>query len=177
MTVSTSLPMRRRTARPLESWLYSGRHEQKLRHGLRTRALAPLHRQSTSFESIGVSSTVLHLGLFSVLQRAMGATQTANLVALLAATILGTALNRRWAFDTADTSRAGFHPLRSLVAFGVTWATSALALWLLSYVTARPSTMAQTLTVAVALSTSTGLRFVAVRSWMFGSGPAAAVQA
>jgi putative flippase GtrA len=129
------------------------------------------------FGSIGVLSTVLHLGLFVVLQRASGATQAANLAALLAATVVNTALNRRWTFGITGANRALRHQLQGLVVFGVTWASSAIALWLLMYVSARPSTIDQGLTVAVAMVISTVVRFVAMRSWMFGSHPGATVQA
>lgn len=178
MAISTSLPLRRSPAAQLGALHYSGRHERMPRDGRPAHSGVPrLNRQIMRFGSIGVLSTVLHLGLFVAFQRASGATQAANLAALLAATVVNTALNRRWTFGITGASRALRHQLQGLVVFGVTWASSAIALWLLMYVSARPSTIDQGLTVAVAMVISTVVRFVAMRSWMFGSHPGATVQA
>jgi putative flippase GtrA len=115
---------------------------------------------------VGVLSTVVHLGLFAVLSSHLGSAQAANFTALLLATVVNTALNRRWTFGVRGGGAAR-HQLQGLAVFGVTWLMTAGALGLLHSVDASPATWLQTLAVAVATAASTVVRFVALRSWIF----------
>ena len=65
----------------------------------RRETTAGLRQQLGRFATVGVASTVLHLGLFAVLNARFASAQLANLAALLAATVVNTALNRRWTFE------------------------------------------------------------------------------
>jgi putative flippase GtrA len=170
MAINPSLPLRRAPADQPNGPHYSARHERVGRHAQRRGSTeVPLKQQILRFGSIGVLSTGLHLGLFATLQHTFGAMQAANLVALLAATLANTALNRRWTFGVLGSAKLVRHQLQGLIVFGVTWSLSAIALWLLAYLVAHPSTIDQTLTVGVAMAISTVVRFAAMRSWMFGS--------
>lgn len=126
--------------------------------------------QLTRFAAVGVASTVVHLGLFAALVPAVGSTQAANLVALLVATVANTALNRRWTFGVQGAG-AVRHQLQGLSIFALTWLVTAGALAVLHAVVATPSTTVATLVVASATAASTGLRFVAMRSWIFRRDP------
>jgi putative flippase GtrA len=112
----------------------------------------------------------VHLGLFAALVPAVGSTQAANLVALLVATVANTALNRRWTFGVQGAG-AVRHQLQGLSIFALTWLVTAGALAVLHAVVATPSTTMATLVVASATAASTGLRFVAMRSWIFRRDP------
>jgi putative flippase GtrA len=126
--------------------------------------------QLTRFAAVGAASTVLHLGLFAVLAPALESTQTANLLALLLATVVNTAMNRRWTFGVHGPG-AVRHQLQGLSIFVLTWLLTAGALALLHAVVSSPSTTIATLVVATATAASTGLRFIAMRTWIFRSSP------
>jgi putative flippase GtrA len=125
-------------------------------------------QQLTRFAAVGAASTVLHLGLFAALAPPLGSTQTANLVALVLATVANTAMNRRWTFRVHGAG-AVRHQLQGLSIFALTWLLTAGALGLLHTVVSNPGTALATMVVAMATAASTGLRFVAMRSWMFRS--------
>jgi putative flippase GtrA len=119
------------------------------------------------FAAVGGLTTVIHLGLFATLRGSVGtSSQTANLVGLLLATLVNTALNRRWTFGVRGAG-AGRHQLQGLAVFAVTWMMTAGALALLHGLVAAPSTALATTVVAAATAASTVVRFVAMRSWMF----------
>jgi putative flippase GtrA len=125
-------------------------------------------QQLTRFAAVGAASTVLHLGLFAALAPTLGSTQAANLVALVLATVANTAMNRRWTFRVHGAG-AVRHQLQGLSIFALTWLLTAGALGLLHTVVSNPGTALATMVVAMATAASTGLRFVAMRSWMFRS--------
>ncbi|WP_295701921.1 GtrA family protein [Lapillicoccus sp.] len=124
--------------------------------------------QLARFATIGVASTVVNLGLFALLHAPLG-TQPANVAALLVATVLNTAANRRWTFGVRGADGIARHHLQSLTIFAVTWAFSSGALALLAVWTPHASTTLAVLTVAAANVVSTAVRFVAMRTWIFRS--------
>ena len=129
--------------------------------------------QLVRFACVGAGSTVLHLGLFALLQNAMQqdgrGTQVANFLALVLATVANTAVNRRWTFGVTTSQDLGRHHLQALLVFGLTWAMSALALGALPAVLADPSTLASTVALAVSMAVSTVVRYVLMRTWIFRS--------
>jgi len=127
-------------------------------------------RQVSRFAAVGVVSTFVHLGLFAALVAGAASTQAANLVALLVATVVNTALNRRWTFGVHGTGLVR-HQLQGLTIFGITWLATAGALALLHALVAAPGTTTATLVVAASTAASTALRFVAMRSWIFRREP------
>jgi putative flippase GtrA len=122
--------------------------------------------QLTRFAAVGAVSTVVHLSLFAVLALTLGSAQAANLIALLLATVVNTAMNRRWTFGVQGSGVVR-HQLQGLTLFAVTWLLTAGALAWLHAAVASPGTALATLTVAAATAASTVLRFVAMRTWMF----------
>ena len=93
-----------------------------------------------------------------------------NLLALLVATVANTAANRRWTFGVRGRDGLGRQHLQALTVFGLTWATSSLALLLVGSVTASPGAALQTAAIAVANVAATVVRFVAMRRWIFNGG-------
>ncbi len=129
---------------------------------------AGIRRQLQRFAAVGVASTLVHLGLFALLAAPLDSTQQANLAALLVATVANTALNRRWTFGVTGGGVAR-HQLQGLAIFAITWLFTAGALWVLHLITPTPATAVATGVVGLATAVSTVVRFVAMRTWMFGS--------
>jgi len=127
------------------------------------------------FAGVGLASTALHLGLFAWLTAVLPSAQTANLLALLVATVANTAANRRWTFGVRGRQGLGRQHLQALTVFGLTWAMSSLALLLVGSITASPGAALQTAAIAVANVAATMVRFVAMRQWIFNEGKASAV--
>jgi putative flippase GtrA len=126
--------------------------------------------QLLRFAAVGVVSTVIHLGLFASLASVLTSTQTANLLALLVATVANTALNRRWTFGVRGAGRL-WSQVQGLVVFVVTWLMTAGALAVLHASASTTSTATATLVVGAATAVSTAVRFVAMRSWIFRAEP------
>jgi putative flippase GtrA len=127
------------------------------------------------FAGVGLVSTALHLGLFAWLAAALPSAQTANLLALLVATVANTAANRRWTFGLRGRQGLGRQHLQALTVFGLTWAMSSLALLLVGSITASPGATLQTAAIAVANVAATAVRFVAMRQWIFNDDNTPAV--
>ncbi len=126
-----------------------------------------LFGQLVRFAAVGVVSTVTHLGLFAAFRAGLESAQTANLAALLLATLANTAMNRRWTFAVRGSARVGRHHLQSLCILAVTWLMTATALGVLHLVNATPDTWLETATIGGATAASTLIRFVAMRAWIF----------
>jgi putative flippase GtrA len=128
-------------------------------------------RELGTFASIGVASTVLHLGLFAVLRSFVGMPQLANAAALLTATVFNTAANRRLTFGVTGRKGAVRQQVQGLIVFAVTLGFSSAALSLLHGVSSHPGRWAETVVVAVATLAATLVKYLAMRRWMFSSGP------
>ncbi len=163
-----------------------------------------MRTQVLRFAVVGASTTVLHLGLFTVLMAlggpdAVGAVnaQEANVVALAVATVVNTALNRAWTFGGnagpsdhgtaagnaganagaragAGTSRRGvaLRLREQTQAFGVfllTWGATSGGLAVLTATRPDASPVVTVSALAAATATSTVVRFVAMRWWIFAA--------
>jgi putative flippase GtrA len=137
------------------------------RHTPAVGSAATTLRQVGRFAVVGATSTVVHLGLFAALAPALGSAQAANLVALLLATLVNTALNRGWTFGVRGRHGIARHQAQGLAVFAMTWTLTAGALAGLHWVVAAPSTAVATFVLAAATATSTVARFAAMRSWIF----------
>jgi len=126
-----------------------------------------LSQQVIRFAGVGVLSTALHLGLFAALVRGGAASQVANGVALVIATVFNTALNRAWTFGVTGRERMVSHHGQALVIFAITYAATSLALAVLGHVAPASGTAVQTAVVALANVLSTAVRFVAMKRWIF----------
>lgn len=140
--------------------------------GLLEEPRTALRLQLIRFASIGLASTVLHLGLFAVLLRVGLGSQLANGLSLVVATIANTAANRAWTFGVTGRDRVVTHHGQALLIFGITWAATSAALWLMAVVAPGTGAAGQTVVVAIANALSTVVRFVAMRGWIFRRNPA-----
>lgn len=138
----------------------------------RTSPVAGVAAQTIRFGVVGLATTLLHLGLFAATTSYAGlGAQAANVLALLLATVVNTGANRRWTFGVRGARHAGRHQVQGLGVFAATWAMSAGALVVLGALWPGAPTPVQTLVVGAATVTSTVLKFVLMRSWIFVPGP------
>ena len=133
----------------------------------RTSVQGLLTRPVLRFLCVGLGSTGLHLGLFAALVPVLPASQLANLVALVVATVANTAVNRRWTFGVRGARSAGRHHLQALLLFALTWSSSAGALWALHSLSHRPPVLVQTVVVGASMAGSTVVRYLGMRTWIF----------
>jgi putative flippase GtrA len=122
------------------------------------------------FAAVGVLSTVVHLGLFTLLHLAWPS-QVANVVALVVATVVNTALNRRWTFRVSGGG-SWRHQVQAFVVFLLTWGATSGGLALLDVLWPAAGTPTKLLALIAATGISTVARFLAMRTWIFRSpGP------
>jgi putative flippase GtrA len=138
-------------------------------NGWRAALMTGRIRELGIFALIGVASTVLHLGLFALLRSFVGTSQVANAVALLTATVVNTAANRRLTFGVSGRDGAVRQQIQGLIVFALTLGMTAGALALLHAVSSSPARWVETLVIAVATLVATLVKYVAMRRWMFSS--------
>ena len=139
----------------------------------RTTAQSGLGAQSVRFAVVGVFTTAIHLGLFALLDSSLPgwSAQWANTAALAFATVVNTGVNRRWTFGIRRREGAFTNQVQGFGVFALTWAVTALALWGFGALWPTAPTLASTLILAVATVTSTALKFILMRHWMFATPP------
>ncbi|RMH82239.1 MAG: glycosyltransferase [Actinomyces sp.] len=122
--------------------------------------------QAVRFGAVGALTTVLHVGGFVWLARSVDP-QVANLAALSGATVVNTALNRRFTFGIAGGGRL----LRDHLEAGLVFAGTLLATGATLGLADRlgPSASSPTLAVVllVTVAAATLVRFVVLRRWVF----------
>ncbi len=126
-----------------------------------------LSQQVIRFAVVGLVTTALHLGLFAALVRGGAASQLANGIALVIATLVNTGINRAWTFGISGRRRLALHHAQALAIFAITYAATTVALALLGAVAPAASTAVQTAVVLVANVLSTAARFVVMQRWIF----------
>jgi putative flippase GtrA len=141
--------------------------------GRGTIALGPLARprptgtgaEMLAFCAIGALSTVVHLGLFTLLWLPIGAV-AANVVGLTVAMLVNTAAHRRYTFDYHGRSGRACQWRRATVVHlaGLILTTGAL---LVSAVEPEPSFVADLVALGLAALPATGLRFLLMPAWVF----------
>ncbi|WP_328330509.1 bifunctional glycosyltransferase family 2/GtrA family protein [Kribbella sp. NBC_00382] len=118
------------------------------------------------FAGVGVVSTLAYILLYLALRHAMPA-QVANVLALLITAVGNTALNRRVTFGVRGVENRTKHQLRGLVTFGIGWALTASALWLLHAAVAVPAHSVEITVLTVANLAATVVRFSLFQAWVF----------
>jgi putative flippase GtrA len=123
--------------------------------------------QIAGFTAIGVASTVAYLLLFLLLGSVMPA-QAANALSLLITAVANTAANRRLTFGIRGRAQAARHQVKGLIAFAIGLGLTSGALAGLHAASAAPGRGAEVAVLVVANLIATVLRFVLLRSWVFG---------
>lgn len=140
----------------------------------RTMPSAQTGGQVIRFATVGAMTTVLHLGGFALLGSLgiMGA-QAANLVALLAATVVNTAVNRAWTFGVRTRRGAWWHQLQGVGILVLTELLTGGALAVLGVLWPHAPTALQTVVIGAVTVISTIVKFVVMRTWRGGASDGA----
>lgn len=125
-----------------------------------------LARQLVGFCAVGVLSTLVYLGLYSLFRLGLGA-QTANALALLLSALGNTAANRRLTFGVRGRDRAVRHQAQGLVVFAIGLALTSGSLAALHTATPHPSPTTELAALIAANLAATVLRFLLFRAWLF----------
>lgn len=123
--------------------------------------------QLAAFGLIGLASTAATAVLYALL-RSWAPPLLANLVALVAVTLLNTEANRRLTFAGSSTARHEAH-LRGLAVFALYYALTSGALLALQAMVAHPSRWLEVAVLLVASVIGTAARFLLLRRWVFPS--------
>ena len=121
-----------------------------------------------------MASTLAYLALFVLLQPGVGG-QAANLLALLVTAVANTSANRRFTFGVRGHAKRATHQAQGLLVFalGLGLTSGSLALLHASGVTTRTT---EALVLVTANLLATLLRFLLLRTWVFGRRPSTAQQ-
>jgi putative flippase GtrA len=124
--------------------------------------------QLALFGVIGVVSTLAYLVLFSALSSLAGS-QVANFLALLITAVGNTAANRRFTFGIRSNAGAARHHGQGLLVFGMALLITSGSL-ASAHALVHPTPQWLELGVLVAANlAATVLRFIMLRTWVFGS--------
>jgi len=133
-----------------------------------------LARQSVSFVTIGVLSTIAYGLLFMILRHGTGA-QVANLLALLITAVANTAANRRLTFGVTGARKAATHQIQGLVVFAVGLGLTSGGPAALHFLAPTAGQSVELAVLVLANLAATVIRFLAMRIWIFRNAPSRAV--
>ncbi|MEA5456187.1 GtrA family protein [Sinomonas sp. JGH33] len=123
-------------------------------------------RQLTRFTGVGIVCTVTSLGLYALCRPWLGP-QLANAVALIATSVMNTALNRRFTFRITDRRGLAQDHLNGLVAMGVALLLTSGSLWALLGLNPAAGVAVELWTTTIAGWVATAVRFTLLRHWIF----------
>lgn len=124
--------------------------------------------QVVRFGVVGGVSTVAFALLYLLLQQVMHE-QLANFIALLVTAIANTWANRRFTFGVRGRRGVVRHQFQGLVVFAVAWGITSGSLAALHALHSNPSPHLELAVLTVANLSSTVVRFVLLRLWVFRS--------
>jgi glycosyltransferase involved in cell wall biosynthesis len=126
----------------------------------------PVVSQAVRFAGIGVASTLAYVAIYLLLRAPFGAV-TANGIALATTAVANTAANRKLTFGVRGRADAVRHQLQGLIVFVVAFGITTASLGLLRGFDPSPGRAAELVVLVLANLIATGLRFLALRSWVF----------
>ncbi|BCB78610.1 bifunctional glycosyltransferase family 2/GtrA family protein [Phytohabitans flavus] len=124
--------------------------------------------QLVRFAGVGLASTLAYIVIFALLRTVTGA-QAANLLALLVTAVGNTAANRRLTFGIAGRRGAVRHQAQGLSVFVLGLALTSGSLAALTAVAPQAGRFVELTVVILANLAATVLRFLLMRTWVFGS--------
>ena len=130
------------------------------------RLARPAVAQAARFAGIGIVSTLAYVAIYLLLRGPVGAV-TANALALGTTAVANTAANRKLTFGIRGRAGILRHQLQGLIVFAVALGVTTFSLGLLRALDPAPSRIAELVVLVTANLIATGLRFVALRSWVF----------
>lgn len=129
-----------------------------------------LGRQLLRFGAIGLASTAFFGVLYLMLRGPFGA-QAANALALLIATFVNTAANRRITFGVRGRPGVARHQMQGLAILGIGLILTSGSLALLHAVAPGAGHGAELLVLTIANIAATLVRFLLFRAWVFARRP------
>ncbi|MDQ4502139.1 GtrA family protein [Sinomonas sp. ASV322] len=126
----------------------------------------PLIRQLTRFTGVGIVCTVTSLALYALCRPWLGP-QLANAVALIATSVMNTALNRRFTFKITERRGLAQDHIHGLVAMGVALLLTSGSLWALLWLNPVAGVAVELWTTTIAGWVATAVRFTLLRHWIF----------
>lgn len=118
------------------------------------------------FALVGITSTALFAALFLLFRMGVGPV-SANIAALLLATVANTAANRRFTFGLRSRAGAVRHQLQGFVVLGIALAITSGALIVLHALVPDTSRGLELVVLTAANLLATIIRFLLMRSWVF----------
>lgn len=117
------------------------------------------------FMAIGWATTGLNWALFLIVRTALSATW-ATLIALVVSTLINTAAQRRYTFESAhDAKTARRDHIMSISVFGGAWLLSIWAIALLHSFVPDASSVAELVVAQLCTLCGSGVRFALLQAW------------
>jgi glycosyltransferase involved in cell wall biosynthesis len=136
------------------------------------RGILRLYGELARFALVGVASTVLYLLLFLGLRPLLPAL-AANGAALALSAVANTAANRRFTFGRRGGERLLRHHAQGLLVFALCLGLTTFALLGLETLAPGAPPALELAVLVLANGLATALRYLLLRLWVFGPGPAA----
>ncbi|MGK3957122.1 GtrA family protein [Arthrobacter sp. R4] len=126
----------------------------------------PMVRQLIRFTGVGVVCTAASLGLYALLRPWLGP-QLANAAALVATSLLNTAMNRRLTFKITGQRRMARDHLNGLIVIAVALFITGSSLGVLHWLKPEASVADELWTTTLSGFLATAVRFTMLRHWIF----------
>ena len=132
-----------------------------------------LATQIATFAVIGVGSTLAYAALYVALRSGTGP-QAANAIALVLTAVANTLVNRRLTFGVRGRNGVGGDLAAGMVAFALALLITSAAVTILGVVAPDAGRSAEIVVLTTANVVATAARFLVLRAWIGGRGPALA---
>lgn len=126
----------------------------------------PVVRQLIRFTGVGIVCTAASLGLYALLRPWLGP-QLANAAALVATSLLNTAMNRRLTFKITGQRRMAMDHLNGLIVIAVALFITGSSLGVLHWLKPEASVADELWTTTLSGFLATAVRFAMLRHWIF----------
>lgn len=126
----------------------------------------PVIRQLIRFTGVGIVCTAASLGLYALLRPWLGP-QLANAAALVATSLLNTAMNRRLTFKISGQRRMARDHFNGLIVIVVALVITGSSLGVLHWLNPEASVADELWTTTLSGFLATAVRFTMLRHWIF----------
>ena len=127
--------------------------------------------QIATFAVIGVGSTLAYAVLYVALRHGTGP-QAANAIALVLTAVANTLVNRRLTFGVRGRDGVGGDLGAGMVAFALALLITSAAVTILGVLAPDAGRSAEIVVLTIANVVATAARFLVLRAWIGGRGPA-----
>ena len=145
--------------------IHEGRRAPATRH-YRGILRFPVVRQLIRFTGVGIVCTAASLGLYALLRPWLGP-QLANAAALVATSLLNTAMNRKLTFKITGQRRMARDHLNGLIVIAVALFITGSSLGILHWLKPEASVAEELWATTLSGFLATAVRFTMLRHWIF----------